>query len=73
MAFVRIATILVGASGVLAALAFICSAVYLWTFTSCEGNSECTGTFGSLLLFAVVLLPIGPTLVLLGRNPSNPN
>ena len=72
MAFVRIAMILIGATGILAALAFICSAAYLWTFTSCEGDTECMGTFATFLVFAFVLLPIGVTPVMVGRSLSNP-
>ena len=70
MAFARMATIWIGATAVLAALGFTSSAAYLWTFTSCEGNAECMGSFTTFLLFAFVLLIIGIALVMLGRRLS---
>jgi uncharacterized membrane protein len=72
MAIARVAAILMGAIALLAALGFISWSAYTWNFTQCRGDAECMGSFATFLLIAVVLLPIGVTLVMVGRSLPNP-
>ena len=70
MAVTRIAAILIGVATLLAAAGFAFRAAYLWNFTPCGGDAECTGSFVIFLLLALVLLFAGGGLVIGGRIRS---